>query len=412
MLSTLNSVRALLLAIFIFMLGSGSLATLVGVRLDAAGSGVLAAGIAATAYFSGLILGSLRAAPLVIQFGHARAMAGFVGVLASSTLAYGMVQHLLFWSVLRAIDGVCVAGVFVCLESWLNERAEPATRGTVLAGYMIALYAGQALGQFLLGLGYSQAGLPFIAASLIISFTLVPVMFTRDAAQVPGSHAPLPVRDLLAISPLGAVGAVATGLMLGAFYALGAIHARRLGMDLSATASFMSVVILGGVLLQWPLGRLSDRFDRRCVIVAVFAATAAISLAIATIRVPGLILLVLGAAFGGTAFALYPLSVAHTNDHLRAGQRIAASGGLVLLYAIGAAAGPMAGAAAMRLLGAGGLFELIGLVAGTAFAFGVWRQWSTMPVPRALQQIYQMRPRTTPMSAALAPVAPREETDR
>lgn len=408
MLASILPVRSLLLAIFMLMAGSGFLSTLVSLRLEAAGTGALLIGLVSTAYFGGLTIGSLRVPAIVQRVGHIRAFAAFVSLFSASSLTYAVHQDVALWTVLRFIDGFCMAGVFVCLESWLSESAEPETRGAVLASYMIALYAGQAIGQFLLNLGNAIPSLPFMAASILLSLTVIPVALTKIAGPSLGEAEPLGVGRLYAISPLGIVGAAATGLMLGAFYGLGAVYVRRLGLDFSETALFMSIVILGGVALQWPLGRLSDRFDRRRVIVGTFAGAVAAGLAIALTGAPGVLLLLLGALYGGFSFALYPLCVAHTNDHLTPEQRVAASGGLVLAYSAGAAAGPVAGAAAMTALGPAGLFLFIALCAGAALAFALWRQMAARPVPDALQRPYQVLPRTTPMSAALDPHAPEE----
>jgi MFS family permease len=405
MLTAILPVRSLLLAIFMLMTGSGFLSTLVSVQLERAGNSPLFIGLVGTAYFLGLVVGSLRVSRIIRRVGHIRAFAAFVSLLSASTLTYAIHLDPLLWGGLRFINGLCVAGVFVCLESWLNERAESEARGSVLAGYMIALYSGQALGQFLLTVNEATPSMPFLLASILISLSAIPVILTRISAPPPDEGAALPVRALYAISPLGVVGATITGVMLGAFYAMGAVYVRRLGMGLSATAVFMSSVILGGVALQWPLGRLSDLLDRRRVIVGVLAGAVAASLGTAMIGAPGISLLVFGALFGGLSFALYPLCVAHTNDHLAPEQRVAASGGLVLLYSVGAAAGPMAGAVAMTLTGASGLFFFIALCAGGALAFALWRQAKTLPVPAGLQQNYQILPRTTPMSATLDPLA-------
>ncbi|MEG8219782.1 MFS transporter [Sphingomonas sp. HH69] len=407
MLSSILPVRSLLAAIFMLMAGSGFLSTLISLRLERGGSGTLMIGAVATAYFAGLTVGALRAAPVVQRVGHIRAFAAFVSLLSASTLAYALFQNVLFWASLRFIDGLCVAGVFICLESWLNERAEPNTRGSILAGYMIALYSGQALGQFLLNFGRTPS-IPFLIASILISLAVIPVVLTRIAAPLPGQNAPCTMRQLYASSPLGFVGAMTTGLMLGAFYGLAAVHVRRLGLDLSQTASFMSIVILGGVALQWPLGRLSDRFDRRRVIVTSFGATMAVCLALTMVDGIGLPLLTLGGLFGGLSFALYPLCVAHTNDRLDPAARVAASGALVLLYSIGAALGPTGAAAAMTLFGASGLFLFIAAVAGGTLVFGLWRQASSLPVPGDDQQSYQILPRTTPVAAMLDPHAPEQ----
>ncbi|MFC7554107.1 MFS transporter [Pseudoroseomonas wenyumeiae] len=224
---------------------------------------------------------------MIRPVGHIRAFACFVSLLSASTLAYALYQSVGLWAALRLIDGFCIAGVYVCLESWLNDRAEPSQRGSVLAAYMVALYAGQGLGQFLLNLGQSNPLLPFLLASILLSIAVLPISLTRSASPVLGDFQAMPMRSLYAASPLGMVGAAVTGLMLGAFYGLGAVHAQRIGLDLSATAAFMSAVILGGVTLQWPLGWLSDRFDRRTVILGVFAGAALVALAIMLLGQPG-----------------------------------------------------------------------------------------------------------------------------
>lgn len=408
MMSAVLSIRSLLLAIFTLMAGAGFLATLISLRLDASGASALAIGMVSTCYFVGLTLGALRIGAVIARVGHIRVFAAVVSVLSASTLVYALYRDPWLWGALRFLDGLCVAGVFVCLESWLNERAKPADRGMVLAAYMIALYAGQGLGQLLLNLGSeAKPSMPFVVASILISLAAVPVCLTRIPGPSLDQAEPLGLARLFAISPLGAVGAVATGLMIGAFYGLGAVFARRLGLSLAETSGFMTTVILGGVALQWPLGRLSDRWDRRKVIVFSFAGTLAVSLAIALVD-ERLSLLALGASFGGLSFALYPLCVAHTNDHLQPNQRVAASGGLVLLYSIGAALGPTLGASMMTLAGPSGLFGFIAACAGGAFAFGLWRQASSDPVAVSDQQTFQALPRTTPMSAVLDPAAEAE----
>src|SRR5690606_18952493 len=174
--------------------------------------------------------------------GHIRAFAAFVSVFSVSTLSYAIHMDPVLWAALRLIDGLCVAGVYVCLESCLNERAEPNSRGSVLAAYMIALYVGQALGQFLLNISDAKPALPFVAASILISLSAIPVVLTRIHAPPLASSDTLSMKALYAISPLGVVGATLTGAMLGAFYSLGSVYARRLGLDLSTVAVFVGTV--------------------------------------------------------------------------------------------------------------------------------------------------------------------------
>ncbi len=403
MLAAIQPVRSLLIAIFMLMAGSGFLSTLISLRLERAGAGTMAIGAVATAYFGGLVLGALRGGDIVRQVGHIRAFAAFVTLLSASTLSYVLLNHPLFWAGLRLIDGLCVAGVFVCLESWLNDQAKAETRGSVLAAYMVALYSGQAVGQLLLGASGALPAIPFQIASILISLAIIPLCLTRSAAPAIVEAQAFSLRSLYTASPLGTAGSVATGLMLGAFYGMAAVHVRRLGLDLVATAHFMTIVILGGVALQWPLGRLSDRLDRRRVIVGCFAATLAVSLLLSLLTSGGPLLLALGALFGGLSFALYPLCVAHSNDRLLTAERVAASGRLVLLYSVGAAIGPLGAATLMSMTGSGGLFVFIALCAGATLLFGLWRQAASAPVPVPDQQEFQIVPRTTPVASLLDP---------
>lgn len=401
MIASALSVRALLLAIFILMAGSGFLSTLIAIRLEQAGVGALAIGLAATSYFTGLMLGSLRMEALIVRIGHIRAFAACVTVFSASSLAYALLDFTAAWLALRLVDGFAMAGVFICLESWLNRQASPTNRSTVLAAYMIALYCGQASGQFLLNLDPSAPHLPFMVSALLLSLALLPVLLTR-MEQPPVEHVtPFSIRRLYAASPLGIVGTLATGVMLGAFYALGAVFVQRIGWTLAEVALFTSLVIAGGVALQYPLGMLSDRFDRRRVIIGCFAAVLAVSMAIWANLLPPSGVMMLGAMFGGFAFALYPLCVAHTNDHLDESERVGASSGLVLIYSLGAMGGPVMGSAGMGWAGPSGLFAAIALVAGLALAFGMGRTIARNAVPAQDQQPFQSLPRTTPMVAVL-----------
>ncbi|MGB3166532.1 MAG: MFS transporter [Alteraurantiacibacter sp.] len=400
MFGLLQSTRTFLLAIFMLMAGSGFLSTLIAIRLENAGAGSLVIGLVATAYFGGLMLGAFRVSALIARIGHIRAFAAFVSIYSASSLTYAIVDWPAAWTMLRFVDGLMMSGVFVCLESWLNRVARPDNRSAILAAYMIALYAGQAVGQFLLNLQDNAPALPFMLSAILLSLSALPVVLTRIDQPRIEDAAPFSLERLYAASPLGIVGTLATGMMLAAFYAMGAVFVQRIGLPLAQVALFTSCVIAGGVVLQYPLGLLSDRFDRRRVIVACLLATAALCVVLALVRGQAAIF-ACGALFGGFAFALYPLCVAHSNDHLDESERVGASSGLVLVYSAGAVAGPMLGSTGMALLGPAGLFAVIGVVAGAASLFGLWRSAIADAVPSEDQQSFRPLPRTTPMASVL-----------
>ena len=401
MMQSAYPVRTILIAIFLLMGGSGFLSTLIAVRLETAGASAGVIGLVATSYFGGLMLGSLRVERVISRIGHIRAFAAFVTVYSASSLTYAIFDNPGIWTVLRFVDGFAMAGVFVCLESWLNQQASPKNRSAVLALYMIALYSGQAAGQFLLNLGDNAPDLPFMISAILLSIALLPVLLTRMEQPRIDAVAPFSLKRLYKVSPLGIIGTLITGAMLGAFYALGAVYIQRIGMGLSQVALFTSWVIAGGVALQYPLGLLSDRFDRRLVVIACFLAAALVCGPVAFSELGAGWTIGLGSLFGGFAFALYPLCVAHSNDHLSEDERIGASSGLVLTYSAGAMAGPLVGSAGMGALGPGGLFVAIGGLATVGALFGVWRSFARAAVPADDQQSVQSLPRTTPMAAVL-----------
>ena len=401
MLNSAYPVRALLFAIFLLMAGSGFLSTLIAVRLESAGASAGIIGLVATAYFAGLMLGSIQVGRVIARIGHIRAFAAVVTVYSASSLTYAILDGPAVWTMLRLVDGFSMAGVFVCLESWLNQQANAKNRSAVLAFYMIALYSGQAAGQFLLNLGDNAPDLPFMVSAILLSIALLPVLLTRMEQPRMEAVAPFTIRRLYDVSPLGIVGTLVTGAMLGAFYALGAVYIQRIGMGLSQVALFTSCVIAGGVALQYPLGMLSDRFDRRLVVIACFFAASFICAPIVLADLSASWTIGLGSLFGGFAFALYPLCVAHSNDHLSEAERTGASGGLVLTYSAGAVAGPLIGSAGMGILGPAGLFAVIGLLALLGGLFGIWRSFARASVPADDQQSFQSLPRTTPMAAVL-----------
>lgn len=407
-----RSVASLLLSVSILFLGNGLLGTLLGVNLAAADIPSAISGLVMAGYFLGLMLGSLFAIHVLRQVGHIRAFAAFASTFSAAALAHAFLADPLFWGVLRVIEGFCVAGLLMCTESWLNEKATRETRGTILSMYMIATYLSQGGAQFLLQLGDVAGYVLFALVSILLSMALVPVALTK----VPGPAIPAPsrfgFRKLFRISPTGVLGSLASGVAMGAFYGLGPLFARQVGLDLSGTAAFMSAVILGGLLLQWPLGWMSDRFDRRPVIVAACLAMATVSAAMVALSLSfhdanGLgwlsALLALAALFGALVSTLYPLSIALANDWIEPQDMVPASGGLLLAYSLGAVAGPIIASLVMDLTGPSGLFVLTCGVGLAMAVFTLARMRVRDAIPIEDQAPLQVMPRTTAVAYAMLP---------
>lgn len=401
MLQSIRPILPVLASVALLMLGNGALSTLVGLRMTNTGASSVAVGAVTAAFFAGLTFGSFQCFRFIRQAGHIRAFAAFASLYSAASLGHAISTEMIFWSLLRFVEGVCLAGIYMCIESWLNDQASNETRGQIVSSYMVTLYAAMAVGQQLLNLNATGSPLLFMIVSILLSLSLVPVCLTR-AAPPPLPHvSSFSVRALYQASPLGLVGVFLSGGVIGAIYGLAPVYSAASGFGMTGTATFMTVLITGGVLLQFPLGRLSDIFDRRTIIIAVCCALMLLSIAMLVIGYGTWPFLFSSLLFGGIAFSIYPLCLAHTNDHVAKPDLVAASGGLILVNSVGSIAGPLIAALAMTALGPGGLFMFTGLAGLAAACFGFWRS-RVRPAPSAEEQsVFRPIPQTTPAVAPL-----------
>jgi MFS family permease len=401
-----GSITALLIGISVLLFGGGLQGTLLGVRATIESFPLQATGLIMSAYYGGYVAGYFISPQLVFRVGHIRAFAAFAAIASAAAIAHGLFVHPSAWFFLRFASGVCFAGLFMVCESWLNGRATNETRGKLLAVYMMVQLGALAVGQMLLPLGDPRHLELFAVASALISVGLVPVALTRSQAPQQISPHAMGVPTLYAISPLGVVGCFASGLALGAFWGMGPVFAQGIHLSTSGVASFMGMTILGGMVLQWPIGRMSDRTDRRLLIMVVNLGIAATSAGLAVVSGGSLwIVLALAVAFGGLAFSLYSLCVAHTNDLLTPEDMVAASSGLLLVYGVGAAVGPYAASAVMAAVGYHGLYAFVAAATLVTGAFAFYRARVRPPVPAEERAEFVPLPRTSPVVLALHPGA-------
>jgi MFS family permease len=346
------SITSLLLGTALLLNGIGLLGTLVGLRASIEGFSVPLVGAVMSAYFFGFALGSWVCPALIRRVGHIRAFAAFATLASAAAIAYPLVIDPLVWVLLRVLTGLTLAGLYMTLESWLNVIAPNEFRGRLFALYTAITLLAMGTGQYLLMLGDVARFDLFALTSILISLSLLPIVLTRLPQPAQVHTASLGLRQLWRISPLGLVTTCVSGIVNGAFWGMGPLFAGFISSDSNQVALFMSLVIFGGALLQWPIGHLSDWIDRRKVL--LFTGLLAMGFALAAYPAMELSRHWLYASlflFGGSAFTLYAIGVAHVNDMLKADEVLEATRGLLLVYGLGAALGPLLAAQFMQLFG-------------------------------------------------------------
>ena len=402
MMGAVAPITALLLSVFILFLGNGLQGTVLPIRGYSEAFSSLELGILGAIYYAGFTLGCLGCPIAIKRAGHIRAFAVFTTIASSSAILHAMIVNPLAWFFFRGLTGFCFAGIFMVIESWLNDKGTNENRGQLLSVYQIVQFVALTGGQLLLNLANPDGFELFALITVLISLAIVPVSLTTASAPAPVHQVRIRLKWLYGISPVAVVGCLAVGLANGAFWALAPVFAQRSLLSVSEIAYFMGAAIVGGAVLQWPLGRLSDRFDRRHVAVGAAAAAALAGLAMGILggRSEGW-LLGLSACFGGFAFPLYSLCIAHANDYIASHDRVGASGGLMLTYGVGAVAGPLLASAAVMGLGTGGLFALGAAIGLATLLFAFWRMAQRSALPLDQQGEFQSMPRTSPYAAEL-----------
>ncbi|MDH3713543.1 MAG: MFS transporter [Gammaproteobacteria bacterium] len=427
--SLLLSMGSLLTSYALLMAGTGLFSTFIGLRAELEGFSTEVIGTMAAAHYAGLVAGSLRCGQLINRVGHIRAFAAFSSIIASAVLLFPFVPQMLVWIALRAVIGFNTAGVFMVAESWLNHKATPTTRGTLLSMYMVTSYLAMGGGQLLINAGEVVNTDLFMLASMLFGLALVPVAITRATHPAPVESTHFGLRRLYTISPVAVMACIGSGLCTGSIWGLGAVFGKDLGMTTGEISGFMSAIVFASLAFQIPIGRLSDRFDRRKVILGVTVASALSSGALVGVmlafiyRVPfGLgdvflwinhrwAITGLAALYGGFVSTLYPLSVAYANDYVETQDLVPASAGLVLTYGVGAAIGPVGAGLMMKFFGPSALFSFSTGVVVLLAAFVGFRMRKRTWAPVIEKDAFVALPEATSTPTALE-ADPRGEVEQ
>ena len=388
MIHVLSGVWALLVGIVLIMLGNGMHFTLIGLRGGIEGFSSVELAVVTSGYFAGFLSGARIPPRMIRRVGHVRVFAALGSFMSAGLIAFPLLTEPWAWTLLRLLVGFCMSGIYVAAESWLNAAATNETRGKVLSAYMIAQTLGIIGAQGLLTLGDAGTSVLFIGASILVSISFAPILLSVTPAPVVDVARPMSLRGLFRASPLGTVGI----FLLGAVYAtqsgMGAVFGTQIGMSAARIALFVAMLFAGALLLQYPIGWLSDRMDRRRLIFGA-ALLGAASCAVAWIAGGGLWVL-MAAAFlaGGVTTPLYALFLAYTNDSLPVEDMPAASGGLVFTFGLGAIAGPMVAGWAMQRFGPFAFWPALGSLFAAIALYALYRMTQSTTLPADQTESY------------------------
>lgn len=402
--SHLRAFGALLASLALLLVGMGLQNTLIGIRANIEGFSTEFTGFIMSAYFLGYIGGCLGGPAMIARVGHIRTFSILASLASAIAIVHAFDASPWSWLVLRLITGAAMAGLYLVVESWLNGATTSENRGGLLATYLIVNLGSLAAGQQLLNLAAVDGFKLFAFSSVLLSLAVIPVALTKREAPAQLQAPRLNIAKLYAVSPVALVGSVVAGLANGAFWGMAPIYGVTVGLEIWRVANFMSIVVIGGIVLQWPLGRASDFTDRRRILLLVSLGLMVLSLALAATDAvnnrPQFV--VLSFLFGGFLLTEYALCSAHANDFVDDGAFVDVASGLLLVFGIGAMAGP---AAASLLMAAYGPQALFFFIAGTTAVFSLFTTWRLFQRSAPADQ---QSGDFAPLPSSLAPHIPQE----
>jgi MFS family permease len=413
MVREIYALGALLLGMSALLIGNGLFGTLTALRMSLEAFDPTVIGIVVSCHSLGFVLGCVYGQRVIARVGAIRCFTAFAALMSVSVLLMPLLVEPFSWIPLRLCFGFCSAMVFMVAESWLAGAVSVENKGRVFSIYMVLNKGCFGLGQLLLQLSDPAGDRLFILLGVLFAVCLVPIALARHEAPKDIGDERMSVRELYRSSPVGVMGATATGLANSAIIGLSPVFALSVGLDVAEVSTFMIVFMAGSLSLQIPIGRLSDRFDRRGVLATVAYLASVICVVIALFGAWGVWLLyTLAFLIGGLSAVTYPIAMAHASDHERAQRVVAIMAGLLLAFGIGASVSPFVASLAMKYLGPGGLYFYAGGIYLFMGTFTMYRMAKRAPVPDEDQSAFVPQPQTLQSSPVVTALDPRatEET--
>lgn len=412
MVTEIFSLGALMVGMVGLLLGNGLFNTLTALRMTIDGFDPTVIGIVISCHSMGFITGCLRGERVIARVGHIRCFTAFAAMMAVCCLLLPMAVHPATWIPLRFVIGFCSAIVFMVAESWLAGAVPSERKGRVLSVYMVINKGAFGAGQLLLLLADPAGDRLFMLIALLYGLCLVPIaLASKDAPRDIGTER-MSFRALYRHSPAGVVGAAAAGFANSPLIGLGPVFGNAIGFSVADISYFMTAFLFGSLALQIPIGRLSDRFDRRSVLAGVAVAAAIACLAmIFVVSIGYWLILLLTFAIGGLSAVIYPIAMAHANDHARAEAMVSIMAGLLLAFGLGASVSPFVASLIMKAIGPTGLYVYAAVVYLLLAGFTLYRKSQRAPVPEEEQSGFVPLPQTSQSSQAVTVLDPRAEGD-
>ncbi len=375
---TFSPIIAPLLSTALFMLGNGYLNSFISIRMGDLGHSELAIGIVASAYYIGLVFGALQIAKFIVKMGHLRVFASFIGLFNCVCLIHAITDNIFVWFILRFLSGISLAGFYITIESWLLECSTNKNRGVILALYMVAVLSAQAFGQLLLDNYNVTSTIPFIVVTILLSLSIIPVALSNNKITKYQDHdiEMISIKNLAKFASGSIWTCLVSGLILSATYSLLPLLFKQVTNHSDQTAYLMFVTILGGMILQYPIGLLSDNFDRRKVLILVCSVLILLSLTIIIAGYQDLSfkeLTVIYFLFGGMAFTFYPVALSMVCDSLKSSHIVSATQSLSMIEGVGSIVGPICAPPFMKFFGAKGLTLYFSIITTWLLLFLIYK---------------------------------------